>query len=161
MDFGDGETGRADVFGSAVIPHVYKTTGTRKAVARLSAYHRVPEQFTTTVSVRPVAMSIADVDGLPAEVKASPERGVVGRVLLGPDGLSDAEETRDQRGGSFWLVAWNGERWQARAAGEIDRIPAGTWIALMRVVGGSRSAPVVLRWPDPAVTVGAPVVLSR
>ena len=161
IDFGDGETTRADVFGSAVIPHVYRTAGTRKAVARLAAFHRVAEQFSTTVSVRPASMTIAEVDGLPVEAKASPERGSVGRVLLGPDGLLDADAPAAQRRGSLWLVAWNGERWQARPGSEIALVRAGTWVAMLRVADGSRSAPLMLRWPNSAVAAGAPVILNR
>jgi hypothetical protein len=154
IDFGDGETARADVFGRTIISHVYKSVGARRPVARFSAVGRAGQQFATSVSVRPVALSLSDVDGLPDSVKAAPERGSVGRVLLGPEGLVvDSSDT-------LWLIAWNGQRWQARTAAAMNEITPGTWVALLRADDRVRSAPLMLRWPDPAVSIGAPVVLN-
>lgn len=160
LDFGDGETTRVDVFGRTVIPHVYTSAGSRKAVARFTASGRPPQQYTAAVSVRPVSIAIADVEGLPAAIKAAPERGSVGRVLLGPGGLSTEGASADRTAASFWLIAWNGRRWQARTGGAIAEIPAGAWVALLRADEESRSAPLVFRWPHPDVAIGAPVVLN-
>jgi hypothetical protein len=159
LDFGDGESTRIDVFGRAMIPHAYKTPGARKAVARLTSFGRAPQQRSATVTIRPVSMPISDVEGLPEAVRAAPERGSVGQVLLGPSGqLSDASSTPDA---ALWAIAWDGQRWLARTGSSIAEIPPGAWVALLRVQDGARSTPLFLRWPHPGVMVGTPVVLNQ
>lgn len=103
-------------------------------------------------------MAMQDVDGLPDAVKSATERGSVGRVLLGPGGLSSGAARED--GSVLWVIAWDGQRWQAKTGASIAEVPGGTWVGLLRAGDGGRSAPHFLRWPQPGAVIGTPVVLT-
>jgi hypothetical protein len=128
-----------------------------KAVARLVAGGRAPQQHVASVSVQPVSLAAADVQGLPAELEAAPERGSLGRITLGPDGVGSSLAAVDPH--KIWLLAWDGQRWLARSSDRWAEIDPGAWVAIIYATPDSRSAPVFVRWPPREVAVGAPLVL--
>jgi hypothetical protein len=160
IDFGDGFTARVEILGRSEVRHVYRDTGEHQATARFAPFSGTPIQRSTAITVRSAVVDLDSVPDLPAEVRQATPRGAISEVRLGPRGF--AVEMRD--GGaaeSIWLFAWSKDGWRVVDRSRYASIPPGTWIAVTALSEGAshRTPPVVVRQPNPDVTIGAPVVL--
>ena len=159
IDFGDDETARVEVLGRAEVLHRYRTPGIYRANIVFTPHDGEVQYGKAEVVVRPAAVALPEVDALPDSVKRAPARGAVSRVTLGPAGLR-ASLADGSSAASVWAIFWDGTRWHAASGSELESLIPGVWAYVVAAdPAGWRTEPVMLRWPIPAVTMGAPVVL--
>jgi hypothetical protein len=161
IDFGDETRSRIDLFGSTDIAHVYATPGVRSVIMHLTAAGGWPQQRVYDVNVRPEVVRVTDLSRLPEPVRRAPVRGAISRVWLGPAGLTVEHPDGTATGDAVAAFAWTGADWRVVPNGAADGGAPETWVAVMAVAPGAsfRTEPVLVRWPDPGLWLGAPLVL--
>jgi hypothetical protein len=161
IDFGDEDTARMDLRGSVRIRHAYVVPGEQRITARFTPNVGVPLQRTAVVTVVPASVAPEEVPGLPPSVRLASVRGVITRIELGPSGIA-VYVNGERQDRDIWLLRWAGEQWiPVDRNGPPSPSLGKAWVAVLAASGdgSTRTPPVLLRWPEPQLTVGAPVVL--
>ena len=110
--------------------------------------------------MRAAAVDVATIVGLPDALRRAPVRGTTTRVWLGPEGVN-AETSGSADSPVVWLLQWTDEGWIVVPSSSAGGVPPGSWVAVVAGAadGSSRTPPVEVRWPDPAVALAARVAL--